>query len=48
MLLDFASWNYDIPKSGAMFQNCTQDDIAKVLEIVEAEIAREYKMGWFD
>jgi hypothetical protein len=48
MLLDFASWNYAIPESGAMFRNCTQNDMARVLEIVEAEIAREHKMGWFD
>jgi GNAT superfamily N-acetyltransferase len=48
MLLDFASWNYAIFESGAMFRNCTQNDMARVLEIVEAEIAQEHKMGWFD
>jgi hypothetical protein len=48
MLLDFDTWNYAPPENGPIFRNCTQNDMARVLEIVEAEIAREHKMGWFD
>jgi GNAT superfamily N-acetyltransferase len=48
MLLDFEDWNYPVPDRAIIFRNCTQNDMARVLEIVESEIAREHKMGWFD
>jgi predicted N-acetyltransferase YhbS len=48
MLLDFSDWTQPPPDRSVFFRNGTQADMKKVLEIVEAEIAREHQMGWFD
>jgi hypothetical protein len=48
MLLDFAEWNQPVPVPNITFRNCANSDMGRVLQLVEAEIEREHKMGWFD
>jgi hypothetical protein len=48
MLLHFDTWNHAPAENALDFRNRTQSDMARVLQIVEAEIARQHKMGWFD
>jgi GNAT superfamily N-acetyltransferase len=48
LVLDFDDWNYPGQDRTTQFRNCTQQDMAKVLEVVEEETAREHNMGWFD
>ena len=48
MLLDFVEWNQPIPVQNITFRNCANSDMGRVLQLVEAEIEREHKMGWFD
>lgn len=48
MLLNFEDWHYSLSGSQVQFRSCTQQDMPKVLEIVEEETTREQNMGWFD
>lgn len=48
MLLEFADWAFPNPPTDATFRRCTQKDMHQVLRIVDAEVAREHKIGWFD
>jgi GNAT superfamily N-acetyltransferase len=51
MILDFANWRYAEKKprqDSLKFSLCTQEDMVKVLEIVETTSARQAKMGWYD
>ncbi|TVY81541.1 hypothetical protein LSUE1_G001883 [Lachnellula suecica] len=49
LILDFKDWNYDEPSSAQLsYRLCAQEDMMKVLELVERSSARQGKMGWFD
>lgn len=51
MILDFANWRHaeGISRADSLtFRLCTQEDMVKVLEIVETTSARQAKMGWYD
>lgn len=51
MILDFADWRYVEEQSRQdvmSFRLCTQEDMVRVLEIVETTSARQAKMGWYD
>jgi hypothetical protein len=51
MILDFTDWRYteqQQKQSSTNFRPCTQEDMIRVLEIVETTCARQAKMGWYD
>ena len=51
LVLDFANWRYVWDGSARMmphFRLCMQEDMVKVLEMVEQASIRQGKMGWFD
>ena len=50
LVLNFTDWRYVAPKSPPMpqFRLCSQEDMAKVLAMVEEVSIRQGKMGWFD
>jgi hypothetical protein len=51
LVLDFANWRY-VPDESAQtlpqFRLCMQEDMVRVLEMVEQVSIRQAKMGWFD
>ena len=48
LLLDFEAWKVPVTDCSLVFRNCTQNDMGKVLQLVEAETTRDNTMGWFD
>ncbi|KAF4628494.1 hypothetical protein G7Y89_g9651 [Cudoniella acicularis] len=50
LVLDFTKWPYSVGSSTSIpsFRPCTQDDMMKVLDLVEQSSAKQAKMGWFD
>lgn len=48
VILDFDDWKFSGQERAMQFRSCTPQDMAKVLEVVEEETAREHHMGWFD
>jgi hypothetical protein len=51
MILDFADWRFAGEQSrqtSTNFRPCTQEDMVRVLEIVETISTRQAKMGWYD
>jgi hypothetical protein len=49
LILDFAKWRYSEDSSSqTIFKLCAQEDMMKVIEIVEDTSAKQAKMGWFD
>lgn len=50
LILDFNNWKFTPASQPPQqsFRLCTQEDMMKVLELVEASASRQGKMGWFD
>lgn len=50
LILDFKDWKYSplSQPTQQTFRLCTQEDMMKVLELVEESASRQGKMGWFD
>ncbi|CZR60001.1 related to beta-N-acetylglucosaminidase [Phialocephala subalpina] len=51
LILDFGDWQYRSALGSAIatkYRSCTQDDMAKVLDLVEKISAIDEKLGWFD
>lgn len=50
LVLNFTDWRYTEPiaSSSPQFRLCSQEDMVKVLAIVEQVSIRQAKMGWFD
>ena len=50
LVLDFTDWRYVVPASLPIpqFRLCAQEDMVKVLAMVEQACIRQAKMGWFD
>jgi len=49
LILDFKDWNYEIPSpTQPKFRLCAQEDMMRVLDLVERSSAKQGKMGWFD
>lgn len=50
LILDFKDWRYrsNVSSTGIGFRLCTQDDMARVLEVVEKASTADDRLGWFD
>jgi len=51
LIVDFAKWQYvhqDSSPTPLQFRLCTQEDMVKVLAMVEQVSTSQAKMGWFD
>jgi GNAT superfamily N-acetyltransferase len=52
LLLNFEDWRYAQPESSSLsspqYRLCTQDDMVRVLAMVDETATRRAKMGWFD
>jgi hypothetical protein len=48
MRLDFREWRIPAQLPGIMFRTCANADMGPVLQLVQGEVEREHKMGWFD
>jgi len=48
IILDFADWQVELSPSLPQFRLCTQEDMVRVLAVVEEASARQGKIGWFD
>jgi hypothetical protein len=49
LILDFSNWKYTVDSSSkTIFKLCGQENMMKVIEIVEDTSAKQAKMGWFD
>ncbi|TVY29038.1 hypothetical protein LHYA1_G002266 [Lachnellula hyalina] len=50
LILDFKDWKYgkNISPMQLQFRLCAQEDMMRVLDLVEGSSARRGKMGWFD
>lgn len=50
LILDFKDWQYSsgLSSTGTDYRLCTQDDMTKVLEVVEKASTADDRLGWFD
>ncbi|KAG9236612.1 hypothetical protein BJ875DRAFT_215169 [Amylocarpus encephaloides] len=49
MILNTKNWSWAEPgPAKPLFRLCTQEDMKKVIEMIEVTAARQGKMGWFD
>jgi GNAT superfamily N-acetyltransferase len=49
LILDLSRWKYSVdPSSKVIFNLCSQEDMMKVIGLVEDTSSKQAKMGWFD